>query len=410
MVGCIPENVELPCKLISVQTYDGATNISVSGATLKGKVNVAGITDTVACGVLYDTSWPSLTYASETQVQKTVYSSGEFAINISELKENTTYYYCAFAVDAGQYQLGEAYSFETPSLSATTGNVTDVKYNEAMLNGIVNSGKSIKCGFIYGTKSSLSLANDSNIYTYSSDTFSIKIDGLDAGVTYYYRAYVICDEEYRYGDIRSFKTYVVPCFDENHIHAVDLGLSVKWASCNVGAESPEDYGGYYAWGEVVEKGNYSWSTYKWYNRSYNTLTKYCTDSYYGTVDNKTVLEPEDDVAHVQWGGNWRMPTEAELDELRTVCTWSRGTCNGVAGCFVTGPNGNRIFLPAAGYCNGTGVSSRGSSGNYWSATLNDDDSDVACYLYLYLHSYYNFDYNLDYDDRYYGRTVRPVTE
>ena len=405
MVGCIPENVELPCKLISVQTYDGATNISASGATLKGKVNVASITDTVTCGVLCSTSWPSLTYTSEDQVQKTIYTSGEFEINISELKANTTYYYCAFAIDAG-YQLGEVYSFKT-GISVTTEDATEIKCSEATLNGIVNtSGQSIKCGFIYGTKSTLSFTDDSRIDTYSSGTFSKKIVGLDGGVTYYYCAYAICDGEYRYGDIRSFETIVSGCLDENYIHAADLGLSVKWASCNVGADSPEEYGDYFAWGETEPKSDYSWSTYKWCNGSYDTQTKYCTSSSYGTVDNKTVLEPEDDAATANWGGNWRMPTRAEQDELRTECTWTWTTLNGVNGYRVTGPNGNSIFLPAAGNRDGTGVRDRGSLGNYWSATLYSSRSDRAFYLFFgsggYGWSYYSY--------RSYGFTVRPVTE
>lgn len=84
---------------------------------------------------------------------------------------------------------------------------------------------------------------------------------------------------------------------------VDLGLpsGIKWASYNVGATNPEEYGCYYAWGETVEKANYSWSTYKWCNGSYDTMTKYCIDDYYGKVDGKAVLDPDDDVAHVKWG-------------------------------------------------------------------------------------------------------------
>ena len=101
---------------------------------------------------------------------------------------------------------------------------------------------------------------------------------------------------------------------------VDLGLpsGLKWATCNVGAASPEEYGGYYAWGETEEKEYYSWGTYKYFyfdeNRNYS-ITKYCTESDYGIVDDKIILEPEDDVAHVKWGGTWRMPTETDFDEL-----------------------------------------------------------------------------------------------
>ena len=184
--------------------------------------------------------------------------------------------------------------------------------------------------------------------------------------------------------------------------AVDLGLSVKWATHNVGASSPEEYGGYYAWGETEEKDDYSCSTYKWCNGRY-TLTKYCSDSYYGTVDNKTVLDPEDDVAHVKWGGSWRMPTRAEQDELLTKCTWTWTTQNGVAGHKVTGTNGNSIFLPAAGYRNGASLFDGGSYGSYWSSSLNG--SSAAYFLYFF-RDYFDW-YNVS---RYEGFSVRPVSK
>lgn len=188
---------------------------------------------------------------------------------------------------------------------------------------------------------------------------------------------------------------------------VDLGLpsGLKWATCNVGATSPEEYGGYYAWGETEEKSDYSLSTYKWCNGSSRTMTKYCTDSYYGTVDNKTVLDPQDDVAHVKWGGTWRIPTLDEQKELLNKCTWTRTTQNGVNGYRVTGPNGNSIFLPAAGYRDGTGLDLSGMYGDYWSSSLSSNISYYAYYLYFDsgIHDWYN-------GYRYNGRPVRPVSK
>ncbi len=191
----------------------------------------------------------------------------------------------------------------------------------------------------------------------------------------------------------------------NGHEAVDLGLSVKWATCNVGATKPEEYGGYYAWGETEEKNNYKWSTYKWCNGSFTAMTKYCTRSGYGTVDYKTVLDLEDDVAHVKWGGSWRMPTKAEQDELRKNCTWTWTTQNGVDGYKVTGTNGNSIFLPAAGYRLGTDLNKSSSLGNYWSSSLSGSASYFACYLSFRSGrcGWYN-------DFRYHGRSVRPVSE
>ena len=189
--------------------------------------------------------------------------------------------------------------------------------------------------------------------------------------------------------------------------AVDLGLpsGIKWASCNVGASSPEEYGGYYAWGEIEEKEDYSWATYKWCNGSSSTMTKYCTSSSYGTVDNKTVLDLEDDVAHVEWGGSWRMPTNAEQRELIKNCTWSWIALNGVDGYKVTGPNGNSIFMPVAGFRYDMEVYNRGLIGFYWSSSLY---GDICNAYYLYFCSRYR-DWILNYD-RFRGLTVRPVCD
>lgn len=184
---------------------------------------------------------------------------------------------------------------------------------------------------------------------------------------------------------------------------VDLGLSVKWATCNVGAEKPEDYGDYFAWGETSPKSTYGWSTYKWCKGSYNTMTKYCTSSSYGTVDNKTTLELADDAAHVNWGGSWRMPTKAEQDELRTKCTWVWSDLNGKKGYKVTGPNGNFIFLPAAGYCSSGGLYSAGSYGSYCSSSLSTSYSDYAYELYFYSGEVCAYS-----GDRSFGQSVRAV--
>ena len=191
--------------------------------------------------------------------------------------------------------------------------------------------------------------------------------------------------------------------------AVDLGLpsGLKWASCNVGATTPEGYGDYYAWGETTTKADYSWETYKYANGAKNKLTKYCTDASYGDngfTDDKTVLEQEDDAAHVNWGGSWRMPTDAEWTELRTQCTWTRTTQNGVDGYQVSSKtNSNSIFLPAAGFRRNTLLRFAGSDGYYWSSSLGEYRPDDA--LSLGFDSGKVFRLN---DYRYYGQSVRPV--
>lgn len=183
---------------------------------------------------------------------------------------------------------------------------------------------------------------------------------------------------------------------------VDLGLSVKWATYNVGATKPEEYGDYYAWGETETKSTYNLSTYKWCNGSVWSLTKYNTISDYGMVDNKTILDPEDDVAHVKWGGNWRMPTKAEQDELCTNCTWTWTTLNGVNGYRVTsnktGYTDRSIFLPAAGLRSDTRLFDDGyfSCYYYWSSSLYSDYPGKAWYSDGVTHT------------RGFGQSVRPV--
>lgn len=189
------------------------------------------------------------------------------------------------------------------------------------------------------------------------------------------------------------------------VEFIDLGISVKWASCNIGANFPEQYGNYYAWGEIEEKGEYSWNTYKWCNGSVNSLNKYCDNSSYGTIDNKTVLDLADDVANAKWGGNWRLPTLEEQKELLSKCTWEWTSFNGVKGYKVIGPNGNNIFLPAAGYRDGGELYDNGNSGYYWISSLKNIHCSYAYYIY-----FNNGTYDWSNYYRYLGYSVRPVCE
>ena len=205
-------------------------------------------------------------------------------------------------------------------------------------------------------------------------------------------------------------TFYAKWVQEGVPYVVDLGLSVKWATCNVGATSSEEYGDYYAWGETEPKSKYSWSTYKWCRGTYNTLTKYNTNSSYGsTVDNRTTLELSDDAARAKWGSAWRMPTDAEWTELRTNCTWtwtSNYNGTGVAGRIVTSNiNGNSIFLPAAGYRAGGNLVKAGNEGRYWSSSLYADSPYSAFHVYFTSDDVLRY---VDNDSRYRGFSVRPV--
>lgn len=192
--------------------------------------------------------------------------------------------------------------------------------------------------------------------------------------------------------------------DINNHEYVDLGLSVKWATCNIGADSPEDYGDHFAWGETEPKSTYNWSTYKWCRGSFTTLTKYCTKSRYGTVDNKTQLDLSDDAARANWGGSWRMPTHDEFTELREKCSWTWTTRKGVGGYKVASKtNGKSIFLPAAGWREGSSLYVAGSGGYYSSSSLGTGDPYYARCV-----GFGPSGVCWSSDDRYCGYSVRPV--
>ncbi len=193
--------------------------------------------------------------------------------------------------------------------------------------------------------------------------------------------------------------------------AVDLGLpsGLKWANMNVGATSPEDYGDYFAWGETTPQSSnrYYWDSYKWCKGNYDTLTKYCNNSdygYNGFTDGKTVLDMDDDAARANWGGEWRMPTRSEFEELLNNTTNEWTTQNGVNGCqFTSKTNGNSIFLPAAGTRGGGELYYVGSNGFYWSSTPDYEDD-----AYVLRFSSDGAYWSDDYLGRGFGQSVRPV--
>ena len=196
--------------------------------------------------------------------------------------------------------------------------------------------------------------------------------------------------------------------EEEH-NWVDLGLpsGLLWTTRNVGASSPEDYGDYFAWAETQPKSYYDWSTYTYTCGDWDDVTKYCNDSYFGCngyTDNLTILQAGDDAATANWGSGWRTPTTGEWEELLSHCTSVWTTQNGVYGRRFTGPNGNTLFLPAAGYrwCGNLYIA--GSVGYYWSSSLNTDYPNNAWYCNFYS-GYCNM---YGYGYRSYGHSVRAV--
>lgn len=198
-----------------------------------------------------------------------------------------------------------------------------------------------------------------------------------------------------------------PVTPEEHEY-VDLGLpsGTLWATCNVGANAPEEYGDYFAWGETAPKEVYSWETYKWCKGSHDTMTKYCTQNdfgFNGFTDGKTELDPNDDAATANWGSSARMPSIEQIQELMESCTWKWTTRNGVYGELGTGPNGNTIFLPAASERHNDSFGTPGHNGYYWSRSSYSKHVQGAYFLF-----FYQFGMYCDGDERFLGRTVRAV--
>ena len=189
---------------------------------------------------------------------------------------------------------------------------------------------------------------------------------------------------------------------------VDLGLpsGTLWATCNIGADSPEEYGDYFAWGETQTKEKFFADNYKYFEGTNYWITKYCTNDAFGDVDNKTELEPTDDAATANWGSDWQMPSGEQIEELidtlYTVPKWT--SQNEVNGLLVTSKiNGDSIFLPAGGYFNRY-FRDVGSFGHYWSRSLFENRwGSNGKGLYFYREEILR-----DFCGRQYGRSVRPV--
>lgn len=336
-------------------------------------------------------------------------STGSYArylyFSSSSCYMNTSYRYSGHSIRAVRIPNDDT-SATLPTV--VTGNATNVTTTSATLNGeITGDGNDeiIARGFVYGTSpTNLSIGEQCGVGT---GRYSVDIAGLVIGITYYYRAYATNNVGTAYGNIKTFETVETQLNGHDY---VDLGLpsGTLWSTCNVGADSPEGYGDYFAWGETSSKSNYNWNTYSWCNGSSSTLTKYCNNSSYGYngfTDNLLTLDASDDAATANWGSAWRMPTYDELNELMTNCTITWTTQNGVNGQLFTGTNGNSIFLPAAGDHNNSSLNSDGYGGRYWSSSIDENHpyyawylrfaSDYDCYMY-------------DYGQRYSGHSVRPV--
>ena len=389
---------------IPILTTNDIIDITAISATGGGNIFDDGLSVT-ARGVCWSTS-PNPTVNDSHTTNGT--GTGSFTSNITGLEISTTYYVRAYATTSAGTGYGEQVSFTTRNgiPTVTTTEVTNVEGTYANGGGNItdDGGLAVTArGVCWSTLPSPTLANSHTTNGSGAGSFSSYMIGLTMSTTYYVRAYATNSFVTVYGNQLSFTTT-----DDEHVY-VDLGLpsGLLWATCNVGADNPEDYGDYFAWGETQPKDTYNWSTYQYCNGSYNTLTKYCNNydyGYNGFTDNLTTLLPEDDAATANWGSDWRMPTKEEWQELYSNTTQTWTTQNGVNGRLFTASNGNSLFLPAAGYRWDGELGSAGSYGIYWSSSLYTDGPDLAVVLY-----FNSGGTSVDFY-RGYGFSVRPVLE
>ena len=393
----------------TVQTT-AVTNVSYTTATVGCDIISDGGADITERGVCYSTTAnPTIEDAKITGG----IGAGSYTINLTNLTDSTTYYVRAYAINKKGVAYGEQGAFTTKRkkiAEVITIAATNVTYNSATIEGqIIDSGgvDIIESGVCYGISPNPTISDNNKIINIDNmSVFYCHILDLKYSTKYYVRTYVLNELGFAYGNQISFST--TPC-EENGYAFVDLGLSVKWAAYNVGAETPSDKGDYFAWGETKAKSVYSWDTYKYGNREYTTdatittLYKYNTNSALGKVDNKETLDASDDAACVNWGGKWRTPTVEEISELREQCTWTWDSINGVKGYKIVAKNGNSIFLPAAGCMYHYGLCTD-DFGEYWANSICYMVTMCANGLYMSEHTINESPLA----ERTEGHSVRPV--
>lgn len=338
---------------------------------------------------------------------------------------------CTYAIFSYSFKENDVQEDDTPSV-VTLGTMAGT--NDLVLGGAVinRSLAGLETGFQYWKKDSPTNKWIVATTTTYEDYFGAVLQIPDLDGEYEFRAFAE-DEEglIGYGDVQSFKygggsqqEFAIP-------EIVDLGLpsGVKWASFNLGATKPEEYGDYFAWGETEpyyepgyaqsqspvwrlgKEAGYDWPSYKWSNGSEQSLTNYCYDYSYGHngyMDEKTILDPEDDAARANLGDKWRMPTNADLNELRELCRWESTTLNGVHGLKVTGLNGNSIFLPNGGSRDKLYIKNISTTSDYWTSSLYSESSLHSVPSYAYSFGCYDGDVAWGGSLRIFGYAIRPV--
>lgn len=371
-----PGETENPTEPAVTGEVSDITEIS---AILSGRVNPTADMQDVLMGIFYSTeSSPNIENSVKVRAQDI--KDNAFLVSLDGLSSKTTYYFKTYLQYNGeQYYFGEVQSFTTLAVKASveTLGVTDVSEYKATLNARleVDSKEDLSKSvwFLYGKDDNLEDLLANGLCARSSltedGTFSATLQNLDLSTEYHYVALARVYDKDCFGEVLSFVSWGYTYIGE----AIDLGLSVKWSSMNLGATLPEEFGAYFAWGETEPNSYYDWSTYQWCNGSNDSLTKYNTDEGFGAVDYKTQLEASDDVASEKLGDKFRMPTNAEFEELINNCKVEWTTLNGVKGrkftSKKTGFTDRWIFLPAVGYRYYSFLAADSALGFYWSSSL-----------------------------------------
>ena len=298
-----------------------------------------------------------------------------------------------------------------PQVVVTTSEPTEITAISAVVGSIVTIGESnhiFARGICWSMEPNPAIDGNHISDDLVVGSLSITLEGLTLNTTYYVRAYAVTDYGLAYGNELTFTT--LEGSSGGDYDYVDLGLpsGILWATCNVGATVPEDYGDYFAWGETESKTNYGWNTYQYCMGNLSLLTKYCNNSSYGYngfTDNLTILEPSDDATTVNLGADWRMPTKEEWQELFSHTTLTYTFQNNVYGLLFTSWNGSSLFLPASGYRNMNSLYDAGIGGHYWSSSLYHIPYNALLFNF---NSNDSGNYGMNYYNRNFGLSIRAV--
>ena len=356
VLGCRKDSTE---GILSVKTED-AESVTDWSASLNASVNFHSVNPAeCTCGFLIGTSSNVEPWNAVSVEARNPGENGRFTARVEDLEFNTTYYFTAYVKTEERTFYGAIKSFKTgfipvESISivpdvVTVNIVGDPVTLSARITPLNASARSVEWA---SSNVNVVRVNEGRLKGVAPGTAVVTATAMDGS------------------GVKGQCTVTVVRIP---MEAVDMGLSVYWASCNIGTSKPEQAGSYFAWGETSAKESYSWSTYALCDGTERTLKAYNIKSSYGAVDDKTRLEQKDDAARVILGGSWRIPTKAEWDELRNECTWTPGTMNKVQGYYVTsnkeGFTDKTIFIPFVGYMSGTEVIFGTGHGYYWMSDL-----------------------------------------